>query len=137
MKVSIPCNHCERDFTSEAYLHSHVLFEHQFLMPVCSTGISEKIFHDNVELLKSYKQYKANLSKYKTQLKKKFLKSIYGKKFNMKDLNQDNVFIVNLNNYHSNMFTRLVYVDHIKYDKCYKTCMNLLNKIESKGLIIT
>lgn len=129
---------CLRHFNSEYNLIAHVLFEHEVLMPICSTGIDEKIFKDNMELIKEFRAERKILTYQKTQLKRRFLKSLYGrKKVNMDDMNQDTIFRQNLDNYHNKLFTRLIYVNHGSYDLSYSRITMLLKKIESKGLILS
>lgn len=117
---------------------AHVLFDHDFLMPICSTGIDEKIYKENLELILKIRDHKKQLSTYQTILKRKFLRSIYGSKnVDMKNVWQDAIFKQNLENYHKHLFTRLIHIKHDEYDKWYESTSKLMKQIESKGLIMS
>jgi len=131
MRLKLGCEYCPRGFYLEHNLFTHILFEH-FHMP---ENLHATIWKDNIKLVMKFRTVRKNLATYKTEMKKRFLKSMYGRKFNMLDENQDYLFNSNLDNYHDKMFTRLQYVNHIKYDESYHEAKRLLAILETKGLI--
>jgi len=135
MRIKLKCKYCPRMFYMEYNLNCHLLFGHEFLMPVCSTGISEKLYHDNMYLILSFRKIKKELSHYKTELKMRFLKYNYGKNRNMKDVYQDNYFNKNLELHHSHLHTNIAYMNHNKYDLAFVEATTILKRIEAKGLI--
>lgn len=147
MRLKYKCIKCDRMFYKEYNLISHILFEHEFLMPICSTGIDEKIFKDNVKLINDFKQSRKLFQSAKSELKRKFLKDRYGlrelKRMEkdsgmswMKMSLLDNLFKQNLENYHNGIFTRIIYLEHSKYDIMFEKSSKLLSQINAKGLIL-
>ena len=144
MKLLYSCinKNCDRTFYKEYNRNCHILFDHQFLMPVCSTGISEKIFKDNMVLIEDFRRKRRILGSYKTELKKKYLKSVYFKvakqygKDYMKNKNLSDEFNMNMEKYHEGIFTRIKYLNTTKYDEFYDSVMKMLSIIENKGLIL-
>jgi len=113
-----------------------MLFGHIFTMPVCSTGIADKIYADNLGLIVKLREVRKTLTIEKTLLKRLFLKDNFGKKRDMHDLYQNTLFNTCLESYHGHMFSRISTLNHVKYDEAYKESCKLLAKIEDKGLIL-
>lgn len=144
--MRIICRFCPPDnvrcFYKEYNLWSHILFEHLdetkqagILMPICSTGITEKIFKDNMRLIEQIREYKRDLTQLRTDLKKRFLKSMFGRKCDMKNPSQESFFVSQLESLLDNKFTRLKYVEHFKYVNAYNMLVALLKQAEAKQLI--
>jgi len=113
-----------------------MLFGHTFMMPVYSTGISDKIYADNLGLIIKLREIRRTLTNEKTLLKRQFLKDNFGKKRDIHDAYQNTLFNTCLESYHSNIFSRIATLDHYKYDEAYKESIKILAKIEDKGLIL-
>lgn len=136
MRVKIVCRFCPRAFYTEFNRNCHMLFGHTFMMPVCNTGIADKIYADNLGLIIKLREIRKTLTNEKTLLKRRFLRDNFGRKKDMHDVYQNTLFNTCLESYHSNMFSRIVNLEHYKYDEAYKESVKLLVKIEDKGLIL-
>lgn len=131
MRLKLGCDYCPRGFYKEHNLFTHILFEH-FHMP---ENMHATIWLDNIKLITKFQKVRKNLSTYKTEMKKRFLKSMYGRKYDMNDEKQDYLFNDNLGRHHDRLFTRLAYVRHDKYDDSYNEAKKLLSLLEKQGLI--
>lgn len=131
MRLKLGCDYCPRGFYLEHNLFSHILFTH-FHLP---ENLHATIWKDNIKLVTQFQRVRKNLSTYKTEMKKRFLKSCYGRKYDMNDEKQDYLFNDNLGRHHDKLFTRLAYVNHNKYDESYNEAKKLLIILETKGLI--
>lgn len=128
---------CDKIFTKEIQLHTHMLFEHNILMPICSTGIDEKLFKDNMELIKQYRNNKFELSRARNLLKRRLLKSMYGKKSDMTDTVQSNYFITSINNHDNHLHSRIQFIEHTRYDHHRDLNKQLEEKLKIKGIVNT
>ena len=126
---------CDKSFSNEIRLQSHMLFEHGILMPVCSTGIDEKLFHDNMELIKKYRDAKIKRQYEQSLLKRRLLKQMYGKKYNMTDVIQSNYFITSLQNHNNNLHSRIEFIEHNKYDEYRDLEASLEHSLKMKGIV--
>ena len=131
MRLKLGCDYCPRGFYKEHNLFTHILFEH-FHLP---ENLHAEIWKDNIKLITKWQGIRKTLSTHKTLMKKRFLKSCYGRKYDMLDEKQDILFNDNVDSLHDKLFTRLQYVRHDKYLETYDEAKKLLGMLETKGLI--
>ena len=126
---------CDKLFSNEIRLQSHMLFDHGILMPVCSTGVDMKLFQDNMELIKKYRYAKIARQIEQTTLKKRLLKQMYGKRFNMLDKHQSDYFKTSLENHNLNLHSRIEFISHDKYDYYRDLEASLEHSLKMKGIV--
>lgn len=121
---------CNRAFYKEHNLITHILFDH--LKHIEKIGIISK---SQIKLIIKFREVKTLMGVARTQLKRRFLKEAYGKRYDLKDDYQTMLFEDNLNKYHNNQFTRITLMNHALYDKTYAETLEIFKKIETKDLI--
>lgn len=133
--LGLKCPFCDRIFFSEARRCGHALFIHEKLLPTCSTGIAENIFKANMDLIKEYTKQGQLMLSYKREMKKKFLRKIFGKNRNMLDAFQTELFNTELSKYHNCEYNQ---IDDCVYD-CYIRAFDkrneLLEQIKERGIV--
>jgi hypothetical protein len=69
---------------------------------------------------KVFKESMKGFIKARTELKKSYLKQSYGKRCDMNSIDQENMFVFQLDKYHANKYTRISLLNTAEYDKYYK-----------------